>query len=156
MILIDANVLLYAHDSASARHESARRWLESTLTDEPDVRFGLTTLLAFARIASDVRVFEAPLTSAEAVAIVEGWLARPNVSLASPGDRHWRILTDLATGGQARGPLLMDAHLAALAVEHGATLATTDRDFTRFAGLRIVDPVGGGSNTTARRTRARR
>jgi toxin-antitoxin system PIN domain toxin len=153
VIVIDANVLLYAHDTASAGHEPARRWLESTLTDEPDVRFALTTLLAFVRISSDPRVFEQPRSSGDAISVVEGWLGHPNVSIASPGDRHWRILSDLATRGQARGPLLMDAHLAALAVEHGATLATTDRDFTRFPGLRVLDPV---SDATARRTRARR
>jgi toxin-antitoxin system PIN domain toxin len=141
VILIDANVLLYAQDSTSDRHEPARRWVERTLTDEPDVRFGLTTLLAFARIGTDPRVFREPLSPAEALQIVTDWLDRPNVAIASPGTRHWAIVTELAVLGQARGPLLMDAHLAALAIEHGAKLATTDRDFARFPRLRLVDPL---------------
>lgn len=141
MILVDANVLLYAHDADDLRHEVARDWLERTLASEPDVRFALATLLAFIRIGSDPRVYERPRTAAEVLAIVDGLLARPNVALASPGGRHWPTLAQLAEAGKARGPLLMDAHLAALAIEHGATLATTDRDFSRFPGLRSVDPL---------------
>ncbi len=75
----------------------------------------------------------------DAIAIIEALLARPNVSLATPSDRHWRQLTDTAAGGRVRGPDLMDAHLTALAIEHGAVLATSDRGFARFPGLRTVD-----------------
>jgi toxin-antitoxin system PIN domain toxin len=142
VILLDANLLLYAFDGTSRHHQAARAWLERTLAEEPDVRMGVVTVLAFVRIATDSRVFEQPLDSAEAIGIAADILARPNVSLASPGDRHWRLLADVATAGQARGPMMMDAHLAALALEHGATLATTDRDFRRFTGLRVVDPMG--------------
>lgn len=141
MILLDANLLLYAYDDTSLRHEAARAWLEQTLSNEPDVRLGVVTVLAFVRIATDARVFEQPLDPADAIGIVAGMLARPNVSLASPGDRHWGLLAEVATTGQARGPMLMDAHLAALALEHGAALATTDRDFRRFPGVRLVDPL---------------
>jgi toxin-antitoxin system PIN domain toxin len=141
VILLDANILLYAHDATSERHEAARAWLERTLSEEPDVRLGVVTVLAFVRIATDPRVFERPMEPSRAIGIIGGMLARPNVSLASPGDRHWKLLADVAEGGQARGPMLMDAHLAALALEHGAALATTDRDFRRFAGLRLVDPL---------------
>lgn len=141
MILLDANLLLYAYDGTGRHHEAARTWLERTLSHEPDVRLGVVTLLAFVRISTDPRVFEQPLDPTDAIGIVAGILARPNVSLASPGDRHWRLLADVATAGQARGPMLMDAHLAALALEHGAVLATTDRDFRRFAGLRVIDPL---------------
>ena len=144
MILVDANVLLYAHEAdGGSRHEAARVWLEGLLEGEPDIRIGLATLLAFIRISTDPRVYAQPRTSAEAIGIVEGLLARPNVTVASPGDRHWALLADAAASGRARGPLLMDAHLAALAVEHGATLATTDRDFTRFRGLRHLDLLAG-------------
>lgn len=143
MIFVDANLLLYAHDAGDRRHEPARDWLERLLTTEPDVRFGLVTILAFVRIATDPRVYAHPRTSVEAIGIVDRLLARPNVSIASPGERHWRTLADLAATGKARGPLLTDAHLAALAIEHGATLATTDRDFSRFSGLRSVDPLAG-------------
>lgn len=142
MILVDANLLLYAHEADGGdRHEAARAWLERVLETEPDVRIGLAALLAFIRISTDHRVYAQPRTSAEAIGIVEALLARPNVTVASPGDRHWALLADVAASGRARGPLLMDAHLATLAIEHGATLATTDRDFTRFPGLRHVDPL---------------
>ena len=144
MILVDANLLLYAHEAdGGSRHEAASSWLERLLETEQDVRVGLATLLAFVRISTDPRVYAQPRTPADAIGIVEALLARPNVTLASPGDRHWTILADVAASGRARGPLLMDAHLAALAIEHGATLATSDRDFTRFPGLRHVDPLGG-------------
>jgi hypothetical protein len=77
----------------------------------------------------------------EAAAIVAGWFERPNVTLLNPGERHWGILRAMMTKGQARGPLITDAHLAALAIEHGAALATTDRDFARFPGLNFFDPL---------------
>jgi toxin-antitoxin system PIN domain toxin len=144
MILVDANLLLYAHEAdGGSRYEAARAWLERLLETEPDVRLGLVTLFAFIRIATDPRVYAQPRTPAEAIGIVEAMLDRPNVALASPGDRHWAILADVAISGRARGPMLMDAHLAALAIEHGATLATADRDFTRFRGLRHLDPLAG-------------
>ena len=144
MILVDANLLLYAHEAdGGSRHEAARAWLERLLETEPDVRFGLAVVLAFTRISTDPRIYAQPRTPADAIGIVVALLARPNVTLASPGDRHWTILAGLAEAGRARGPLLMDAHLAALAMEHGATLATSDRDFTRFAGLRHIDPRAG-------------
>jgi uncharacterized protein len=141
VILIDANILIYAHNSTSAQHAPAKRWLEATLSRESDVRIGLAGLLAFVRISTAATIFDEPMSPAEALSIVEGWLARENVSVCQPTDRHWLVLADLAAKGQARGSLLMDAHQAALAVEHGATLATTDRDFTRFPGLRLVDPL---------------
>jgi hypothetical protein len=141
VILLDANLLLYAHDTTSPRHEAARAWLERTLGEEPDVRLGVATVLAFIRISTDARVYERPMEPPEAIAIAAALLARPNVSLATPGDRHWSLLAGVASDGQARGPMLMDAHLAALAIEHGATLATTDRDFRRFSGLRQLDPL---------------
>ena len=142
MILVDANLLLYAHAAdGGPRSEAARAWLERLLETEPDVRIGLAALLAFIRISTDPRVYSQPRTPAEAIGIVQGILARPNFAIASPGDRHWALLAGVAASGRARGPLLMDAHLATLAMEHGATLATTDRDFTRFHGLRHVDPL---------------
>lgn len=141
MILLDANVLLYAYDASSPHHDVARTWLERTLSTDVDVRLGLTTVLAFVRIATDPRVFERPLEPQAAIGIVGEILARSNVSLATPGERHWTLLADVAASGQARGPMLMDAHLAALTLEHGAALATSDRDFRRFSGLRVMDPL---------------
>lgn len=141
MIVVDANILLYAHDSSSRHHAAAAEWLAATLNGPEHVGIGLVTILAFVRIATDPRVAAMPISPSDAVAIVEEWLDRPNVFLIGPSDRHWRTLAEQAELGQARGPLMMDAHLAALALEHGAVLATTDRDFSRFPGLRTVDPT---------------
>lgn len=141
MILLDANVLLYAYDSESPRHDAARRWVEAILSGDELVGFPLVTLVAFLRIATNPAVYRRPLAPANAVGIVTTWLARPNDSVAMPGERHWAILADQLEQGQARGPLVVDAHLAALAIEHGAVLASTDRDFARFPGLRIRDPL---------------
>lgn len=141
MILLDANILLYAYDRESPRHDAARRWVEAVLSGDEAVGFPLVTLIAFVRIATHPAVYRRPLTPARAVEIVSSWLARPNVSVAAPSERHWAILADTLERGQARGPLVVDAHLAALAIEHGATLASTDRDFARFPGLRFRDPL---------------
>lgn len=142
MILVDANLPLYAYDRSSPRHDAARSWLEATLSGTEDVRFALATLLAFVRIATNPAVYARPLDPAQAIDHVRAWLDRPNVSVATPSERHWAILADVAAAGQARGPLLMDAHLAALAIEHGATLVSTDRGFARFPRLRFRDPLG--------------
>jgi toxin-antitoxin system PIN domain toxin len=91
--------------------------------------------------ARNPRVFDYPLSMAEAESHVASWLAQPCARVLDPGERHWAILQDLARHGQATGPLVMDAVLAAIAIEHGATLVTTDRDFARFPGLRWENPL---------------
>jgi uncharacterized protein len=141
MILIDANVLLYAYDTASVHHEAARRWLETTLSEPEPIGLTWMALLAFLRVGTNPRLRRDALSLAEAAAIVADWLERPMVVLLNPSERHWEILRDMMNKGQAHGPLIMDAHMAALAIEHGATLATSDRDFTRFPGLRILNPL---------------
>jgi uncharacterized protein len=141
VIVLDANILLYAFDRASTRHDASRRWLESALGEEEVVGFPLVTILAFLRIGTDPRVFADPYRPEEAVAIVRGWLDRPNTELVQPTSQHWKVLPMTIEAGRATGPLIMDAHLATLAREHGATLCTTDRDFARFRGLRTIDPT---------------
>ena len=141
MILIDANLLLYAYDPHSSRHAASKTWLEATLSGSQLVRFAWTTLWAFLRISTNPRVYERPLSIAEAEQVVASWLAQPVVGILDPGERHWEILRRLLTSGQAGGPLVTDAVLAAVAIEHGATLYTTDRDFARFAELRWTNPV---------------
>ena len=141
MTLIDANILLYASDTASVHHEPARRWLEGSLSGPETFGFAWVALLAFLRIGTNPRLRKNGPTLEEAAAMVADWLARPAVTLLNPGERHWEILRDMMTAGQARGPLITDAHLAALAIEHGATLATTDRDFARFPGLKFFNPL---------------
>jgi uncharacterized protein len=97
--------------------------------------------VAFIRIGTHPRVYEHPMTVDEASAAVDSWLARPMVDVLQPGDRHWRILADLLRDAGASGNLVTDAHLAALAIEHGATLQTTDLDFRRFPGLSWTNPL---------------
>jgi uncharacterized protein len=141
LIVPDANLLLYAFDGTSLRHERARGWLESILSGSEIVSFPLVTLLAFIRIGSDPRVFSVPLDPGEAIEIVLGWLSRPNVRLLNPTPSHWETLRRLVAEGRARGNAVTDAHIAALAEEHGATVHSADRGFTRFAGLAVVDPT---------------
>ena len=143
MRLIDANVLLYAVDSSSPAHEPARRWLEEALSGREAVTFAWTTLLAFLRITTLPRLLAEPLTVEEASTHVSSWLGQPNVSVVEPGERHWSLLCGLLSQSQARGNLVPDAHLAALAIEHGAVLCTTDHDFARFPGLRWLNPLQG-------------
>ena len=141
MTLVDANLLLYAYDPRAAQHQASRTWLADALSGHELIGFAWMTLWAFLRISTNPRVFERPLAIDEAEALVEAWLARPMVRILEPGDRHWRILRDLTQSGQAKGALVMDAALAAIAIEHGATLATTDRDFSRFDGLAWRNPI---------------
>ena len=141
MILVDANVLLYAYDPRSEHHERCRRWVERTFSGEEPVCIAWVTLLAFIRISTNPRIFEAPLGAAEAIAIVSSWLARPAVSILEAGEQCWETLRALLVEAQVTGPLVMDAFLAALALENGATLVTTDRDFSRFPKIRLADPT---------------
>jgi toxin-antitoxin system PIN domain toxin len=143
VILVDANLLLYAYDANSREHARAKAWLEDVLSRTEQVGFAWVTILAFLRIATNPRALASPLPPDEAVSIVESWLAQPCVVLVSPGERHGSILGPMLARDQVRGPLVMDAHLAALALEQGAVLATHDRDFARFDGLRTVMPLVG-------------
>lgn len=141
MILIDANLLLYAYNPESEYHKPAKEWLEKTLSSPEPVKLSWQTILAFLRIITNIHVFREPFTSAEAINIVTDWLNQPAVGIAEPGERHWEILAALIKQAQAQGPLIMDAHLAALALENGLTLCTHDSDFRRFANLRLNDPL---------------
>ncbi len=141
MILVDANLLLYAYHPRATQHEASRSWLELTMSGTQLVRFAWLTLWALLRISTNPRVFERPLSAAESAAAVSSWLMRPCAGVLDPGERHWEILKGLMEDGQTSGPLVMDAVLAALAIEYGATLHTTDRDFTRFPGLKWTNPI---------------
>jgi len=141
VILVDANLLLHAYNPRAVEHEASRVWLEDALAGSELVRFAWVTLWAFLRIATNPRVFAQPLTVTEAVGLVSSWLDQPAAGMLEPGERHWEILAGLLRDGQAAGPLVMDAALAALAIEHGATLCSTDRDFARFPGLKWINPL---------------
>ena len=144
MILIDANLLLYAYDSESEHHKAAAGWLTATFSGPELVGLAWATILAFLRIGTHPRLRVQPFSSAEAVAVVEEWLDLPNVRILEPTERHWTILRDLIRRAQVRAALMTDAHLAALAIEHGAVLCTNDRDFTRFPGLKSFNPLEAG------------
>ena len=141
MILVDANLLLYAYDSSAPEHPKARHWLEDVLSKPEPVLFPWHSIHAFLRIGTNPRAWATPLSIEEARAIVDEWLSLPNVVTPSPGERHWEIVRDLLADSQCRGPLVTDAVLAALAIEYGAELCTNDRDFSRFPNLRLVNPL---------------
>lgn len=141
MKLTDVNLLLYALDATSPRHRAARRWLEEQLSGTETFVFAWVVLLAFLRLSTNPRVFQNPLESAEAFDIVNGWLAQPCATIVHPTDRHLAVLRELLEPLGSAGNLTTDAHLAALAVEHGAELCSSDVDFSRFPGLRWNDPL---------------
>lgn len=141
MIVLDANLLLYAYDSASAHHARARSWVEKTFSGTELVGLPWQTVSAFLRIMTNPRLPGERFTLFEAVAIIDGWLDQPNLRLLAPGEQHWLLFRQMATDGQAAGPLITDAQLAALTFEYGGVLHTTDRDFARFPALRWVNPL---------------
>jgi toxin-antitoxin system PIN domain toxin len=145
VILVDTNLLIYAYHLQAEQHEKSRAWLEGVLSGPDLVRFAWVTLWGFFRIATSPRIFDRPLSAVEAEAAISSWLGRPRADIIEPGERHWDILCKLVREGQATGPLVMDAVLAAIAIEHGATLYTTDRDFLRFSGLRWTNPLSANS-----------
>lgn len=141
MRLVDVNLLLHAVDESSPRHELARPWLEQTLSDRRTVALSWTVLLAFLRLSTHGAVFASPLPADEALDIIDGWLEVPSVVVVQPGRRHAALLRELLAAVGTAGNLVPDAHLAALAIEHGAELCSSDADFSRFPGVRWVDPL---------------
>jgi toxin-antitoxin system PIN domain toxin len=139
--LPDANLLLYAVDDASPQHGLARGWLEERLSGSETIAFGWAGLLAFVRLSTQARVFSSPLTVDQALDLVDSWLAQPCATVIHPTDRHSALLRELLGPLGTAGNLTTDAHLAALALEHGAELCSADADFSRFPGLRWVNPL---------------
>ena len=140
MKMPDANVLLYALDDTSARHAGAKAWLDATLSGSEQVGFAWVVLLAVLRLATKSSVFARPLRTAEAFDIVDGWLAQPCAMIMHPTIRHVGLLRGLLLAAGTAGNLTTDAHLAALSIEYGATVATYDADFSRFPGISMVNP----------------
>ena len=141
MKLPDANILLYAYDEASPYHERARPWLESVLSGNETVGLSWSVLLAFVRLSTRARVFVNPLEPDHAFNIVERWLDQPNAAIVNPTNRHFAILRGLIEPLGTAGNITTDAHLAALAIEHGGEVCSADRDFQRFTGLRWMNPL---------------
>lgn len=141
MKILDLNLLIYAVNRDAQRHERARAWLEEALSGEEPVAFSWSVILGFLRITTNPRIFPKPLETEQAVAIVDTWLAMPCSTPVVPGEAHWMILTELLEDTGTAGNRTTDAHLAALAIEHGAELISTDTDFARFKHLRWTDPL---------------
>ncbi|MHB8467142.1 MAG: TA system VapC family ribonuclease toxin [Acidimicrobiales bacterium] len=140
MHIVDANVLLYAVNTDAPSHQAAREWLDDSLTGNEAVGFAWIVLLAFLRLSTNPAIFPNPLTVARAAEVVEGWLDQPAATTIQPTPRHLALLRGLLDSAGTGANLVNDAHLAALAGEHGATIASFDRDFLRFPGVRLRVP----------------
>jgi len=141
VILIDANLLLYAHNTSSKEHRATVSWIQEIFGGQASIGLSWDTILEFLRVSTTSRIFGEPLDLDAAAAIVSDWLTRPNVAIVGPTEGHWEIFSKLLPQPRVRGSLIMDAHSAALAIQHGATLCTNDRDFARFPGLRVEYPL---------------
>lgn len=141
MILVDANLLIYAIDRDSPHHRKAHDWLEAILSNTTPVGLAWIVVLAFLRVTTRSGIMHNPLPPERAVSYVDSWLAQPHVTLVRPGERHWPILRNLLQATGTGGNLTSDAHLAALAIEQGYAVYSTDNDFRRFAGLTVVNPL---------------
>ncbi len=141
MILVDANLLVYAHVASMSQHEKARGWLDERLNGTAPVGLPWPSLLAFARLVTNPRIFQRPLTIGGAWRQMEAWLECSCVHVPVPTERHREFLAPLLKVAAGRANLVPDAHLAALALEHGLILCSTDGDFSRFPGLRCENPL---------------
>jgi len=141
MVIVDANVLLYAVNAASPHHRTAKGWVEESLGGDEPVGFAWVVLLAFVRLVTLPAVFPKPLDVDMALEVVEAWLSARAATIVQPTARHASVLGGFLRASGTAGNLVTDAHLATLAVEYGARLCTFDRDFARFAGVRSFAPA---------------
>jgi len=141
LTVIDANLLLYAYNADAPQQGTAARWLTSLVESGETIALPWVTIWAFIRISTNPRIWNNPLPTQRALAIVGEWLGLPDVIVMQPGPRHLELLKRLVMEHNAAGPLVTDAVLAALAVENGALLASTDQDFGRFSELRWINPL---------------
>jgi uncharacterized protein len=140
-VIVDANILLYATDRSSRFHDPARAWLEQVLNGPGWIGFPWQSLVGFLRIATHPRASTEPLTPTKAWRHIEKWLAADVAWVPVPTDRHGEVLGRLITENEIRGNLIADAHLAALAIEHGVGVCSADSDFARFPEVRWVNPM---------------
>lgn len=140
-MIVDANLLLYARNDADPRHSAARAWLEDVLNGSTRVGLPWWSLAAFVRIATNARAFPSPLSSVDAARQVGEWLDAPRAWLAEPTTQYREVFTSLLRSHDVRGPLVTDAQLAALAIDHGVPVMSTDADFARFRGVEWLNPL---------------
>jgi len=141
MILLDVNVLVYAHRTDAPDHARYRAWLEEVLASPSPYGIAELVLSGFLRVVTHPRVFRTPTPMARALKFVQALRERPNCVLLAPGPRHWEIFVDLCRSTAVRGNLVPDAYFAALAIESGCEWITTDRDYSRFPGLKWRHPL---------------
>jgi uncharacterized protein len=141
VIIPDVNILVYAYNADAKKHKAAREWWERTLTEPEVVGLPWVTIIGVIRISTQRRIINHPMFPENATARVRSWLRVPSVQIVSPGEDHGEIFFRLLDEVGTAGDLTTDAHLAALAIEYGAELASTDTDFARFRGLRWFNPV---------------
>jgi len=141
VIVVDANLLIHAYDLDSAHHKKSLSWLEELLSGVEAVGLPWQSISAFLRVITNRRLSGMRVTLEQAVQVVDEWLQQPNVQVLVPADQHWSVLRQMILEGRASGPLVSDAEIAAITIEQGAVLHTTDRDFARFPGLRWKNPL---------------
>lgn len=140
MILPDVNVLVHAHNTDSPVHDRARRWWEACLAGSEGVGLAWVTILGFVRVTTNRKILLRPLAVGDVLDRIASWLELPHVHVPHPSERHFEKLRESLLRLGTAGNLTTDAHLATLAIERGYVLYSTDADFSRFAGLRWVDP----------------
>jgi uncharacterized protein len=141
VIIVDVNVLIFAYNEDAPQHEKARRWLESALSGVEPIGLPWAVVHGFLRITTNTPAVNPPLPMMDAVAIVEEWLSSPAVTIIEPGPGYWSAFRQLLAIARIQGALVSDAHIAALAIEHDATVCSTDRDFRSFPGVRVINPL---------------
>jgi toxin-antitoxin system PIN domain toxin len=143
MKLVDANLLVYSVNESAPQHELARKWLEETLAGDETVGFAWIVLMGFLRLTTRAPIFPKPLPTGKVLDLMELWLDQPCATIVHPGERHFEILRKLLLPFGTAGNITTDAHLAAIAIEHGAEVCSTDADFGRFADVRWRNPLAG-------------
>jgi toxin-antitoxin system PIN domain toxin len=140
-MLVDANLLIYSHDASSVHHEKARTWFEDGLNSPRRIGIPWPSIVAFLRLTTNPRVSAQPFTPAEAWEHVESWFRSPSAWIPQPTTRHREVFRSLVVDLQLTANLISDAHLAALAMEHGLELFSADSDFARFPAVRWRNPL---------------
>ena len=141
MKIVDLNILIYAINKNSPDHVQAKKWWEDSLVETESIGVPWVVLLGFLRITTNPRVFSNPLDPESAIGLIDDWLTQPSVRIISPTNRHWDILKKLILEMGTASNLTTDAHIAALAIENGGILFSTDNDFSRFSDLKWRNPI---------------
>jgi uncharacterized protein len=141
MILLDVNILLYAHSESSPRHRQAREWIEKVMAEREEIGLPWSTIHGFLRVVTNPAAYTRPRDLASACQVIDDYLVHSNVSTIEPAPDYWKLFRRVLTESQAGHRLLPDAHLASLALQHNAAICTNDKDFTRFRGVRVINPV---------------